>query len=380
MLLTSDVVDAEAFAEQTGWAIKPQGACQGDVCVPLPPGSRDDQDRVVVRVVAERLGMPIVTDEARGLAALGPATAVNGRALTTAQAPELELPDFDGTTFRLSSLRGTRVLLVAWASWCGCAHDLPLWAELREQLHPRGLEIVTVAMDSAGPDAGREFVDRAAPRHPALVDVAHVMGERFGVSNVPSGIWIDEAGRIVRPPEAAFPGRVVIFEELAKADLASTQDGAAPDLARTREILKSGQAELTPDQVKALELTRIIASVAEPEFYLQMVLDWAEKGSRSEYVLSPEEVVSRSAPRSPEAATAAAHFELGQAFQSSGDHPAAVEHWREAHRLQPLNWTYKRQAWRYEYGADGDLTRYEGNIAKDLAEVGPENFYAPLRP
>ena len=61
--------------------------------------------------------MPIVADSERGLWALGPETAVTGRALTTAVAPELELPDADGKQFRLSSLRGQKVLLVAWASW-----------------------------------------------------------------------------------------------------------------------------------------------------------------------------------------------------------------------------------------------------------------------
>ncbi len=48
--------------------------------------------------------------------ALGPATH-NGRALPTAHAAELEVPDVDGNPFRLSSLRGTKVLLLAWASW-----------------------------------------------------------------------------------------------------------------------------------------------------------------------------------------------------------------------------------------------------------------------
>ena len=49
--------------------------------------------------------------------ALGPDDVSGGRALATAEAPELELPDVDGTTFALSSLRGQKVLLAAWASW-----------------------------------------------------------------------------------------------------------------------------------------------------------------------------------------------------------------------------------------------------------------------
>jgi hypothetical protein len=58
-----------------------------------------------------------VADTEHGIWALGPETAVTGRALTTAVAPELVLPTVDGDAFRLSSLRGQKVLLVAWASW-----------------------------------------------------------------------------------------------------------------------------------------------------------------------------------------------------------------------------------------------------------------------
>jgi hypothetical protein len=60
--------------------------------------------------------MPLVHDEDVGLWALGPAS-LSGRALASAVARELELPDVDGNLFRLSSLRGQKVLLVAWAPY-----------------------------------------------------------------------------------------------------------------------------------------------------------------------------------------------------------------------------------------------------------------------
>lgn len=111
MLLTSLRVDPIAFEERTGWALKPEGACRGDVCVPLPDGDA----RFDARILAERIGMPLVHDEALGVWALGPAA--RGRALTTAVAPELVLPDWRGNEFRLSSLRGQNVVLTTWASW-----------------------------------------------------------------------------------------------------------------------------------------------------------------------------------------------------------------------------------------------------------------------
>jgi hypothetical protein len=116
LILTDLHVEPASFAAGTGWVIKPEGACRDDVCVPLPDEARTGDDHLDVRVVADRLGMPLVHEEPHGFWALGPETRT-GRALTSAHAPPLELPDFDGHPFRLSSLLGQKVLLVAWASW-----------------------------------------------------------------------------------------------------------------------------------------------------------------------------------------------------------------------------------------------------------------------
>jgi len=102
----------EDFQRQTGWLLKPEGACRAGVCIPLPPL----QATVDVGVLAERLGMGVVHDERHGLWALGPST-VSGRALESADAPDFTLPDFDGRPFRFGALRGRKVVLVAWASW-----------------------------------------------------------------------------------------------------------------------------------------------------------------------------------------------------------------------------------------------------------------------
>jgi len=109
MLLERLDVDAAELAARTGWEIKPEGACKGDVCVPLPDGPLD------ARVLSERLGMALVADEQHGLWALGPES--GGRVLTSARMPDLELPDRHGRPFSLRSLRGTRIVMVAWASW-----------------------------------------------------------------------------------------------------------------------------------------------------------------------------------------------------------------------------------------------------------------------
>jgi hypothetical protein len=108
---TLDITAAD-FLDGTGWAIKPEGACKAEVCVPLASA----ESGFGLFATAERLGMAIVTDEASGLTAIGPES-IGDRALATAQAPELVLSDFDGNEFRLSSLRGQKVVIVSWAPY-----------------------------------------------------------------------------------------------------------------------------------------------------------------------------------------------------------------------------------------------------------------------
>jgi hypothetical protein len=112
VILESLDVPVEDFERETGWILKPEGACRGAICVPLPW----DGPTLDARMLAGRLGMPLVGDEPHGLWALGPA-AVTGRVLDSVDAPDFVLPDLDGRPFRLGSLRGQKVVLVAWASW-----------------------------------------------------------------------------------------------------------------------------------------------------------------------------------------------------------------------------------------------------------------------
>ncbi|MBI3375618.1 MAG: hypothetical protein HY017_28215 [Betaproteobacteria bacterium] len=113
MLLRSSTVPRSEFEAGTGWRLKPEGACQGNVCIPL---SQPAGDPVDVARVAKDIGMPLVAAPEYGLWALGPAS-VGSRALASAQAPDLRLPDLNGKEFRLSRLRGQKVLLYAWAPY-----------------------------------------------------------------------------------------------------------------------------------------------------------------------------------------------------------------------------------------------------------------------
>jgi hypothetical protein len=104
-------ITAEDFTSATGWEIKPEGACKGEVCVPL-----ESADGFDLAATAKRLRMAVVHDEEAGLWAIGPES-LGDRALVSAESPEVTLDDLDGNAFRLSSLRGQKVLLVAWAPY-----------------------------------------------------------------------------------------------------------------------------------------------------------------------------------------------------------------------------------------------------------------------
>lgn len=114
MLITTGTTSREDFERRTGWTIKPEGACKGDVCIPLPEELQGET--LEPRALAQSMGLPLVEEPEHGLLALGPET-IGSRALSSALAPELELPDLDGNAFRLSSLRGQKILVYAWAPY-----------------------------------------------------------------------------------------------------------------------------------------------------------------------------------------------------------------------------------------------------------------------
>ena len=115
MIVTGQLrATAADLAARTGWVVKPEGLCKGSMCVPLPGGTTDPLD---LEVVAERLGMPVLHDAEHGIWALGPAT-VSGKALDTAEVPDVTLPNLDGDLVSLASFRGKKkVVAFAWASW-----------------------------------------------------------------------------------------------------------------------------------------------------------------------------------------------------------------------------------------------------------------------
>ena len=227
--------------------------------------------------------------------------------------------------------------------------DLPVWQVVRDELRPLGLEIVAVAMDTDGARAAGPWIDAAKPTYPQLLDPEHSLGALLGIINVPMGVWIDEEGVLVRPAEPCFAPR-----ERGVGGMKLPED--APQ--RMKDMLAEA-AKLDVD-------TRIYAAALR---------DWARHGKQSRFALSPDEVVRRSAPRPIAVSQAAANFELAQHLHRTGRVDAARPFFRAAHRLQPENWTYKRQAWSMVDPLQGPTEYYDSDWLSDVRKIGAKNYY-----
>lgn len=254
-------VDAADLSAATGWELKPVGLCRGDVCVPLfgrvvaDPGRTD---RLDLLAWAEALGLLLAYDEHEGVAALAPSAAARHQEVGDGRAPSLELRDVDGNPVSFDDQSGHKRVLVTWASWCGCRHELAGWQRLQDELADAGLRIFSVALD-ADPEDSRPWIEAASPSYPVAVDTAHVTAERYGITNVPSVVWVDEEDRVVKPPTIA-PGddQFVDFTKIAADrhhDLlrAWVRDGSLPASAATE------LPERTDEEQRALAERRVAA-------------------------------------------------------------------------------------------------------------------------
>src|SRR5215510_3328726 len=256
--------------------------------------------------------------------------------------------------------------------------DLPGWQALREELHPAGLEVVTVCLEMTGPELGREFVDAAAPTHPSLLDTGHEMASKFGVVNIPNAVWIDEDGVIVRPAEPAWPE-------------------PTPEQEAQMRRLREQFAQQNANQPAAQERPRanFTEGGQDRRAYPGAIRDWVANGAASSYALSPDEVVARSQPRPVEVSEAAAEFELGNHLWRAGRRDAAIAHFDRANQLQPENWAYKRQSWSVvsrervdgpmgvfaqgPTGADGEEPwPFSSDFRSDIAGLGPGEYYPKI--
>ena len=113
-------LDAASLEEATGWALKPEGTCFGERCVPVPHGRerefvRDGQFNILA--LAGYLDQPVLRDSAHDVIAIGESAEGRAGRLRTLEAPDFTLPDLEGVMHSLSDYRGRKMFLASWASW-----------------------------------------------------------------------------------------------------------------------------------------------------------------------------------------------------------------------------------------------------------------------
>ena len=112
------LLSAEALRDALGWELHEGTLCNDAMCVPLPAGSRLGDDGVFdLAEVAATLGRPLALDVDAGAAFLGVSADERAQTLGSLMAPDFTLPDLAGRSHTLSSFRGKKVFMVAWASW-----------------------------------------------------------------------------------------------------------------------------------------------------------------------------------------------------------------------------------------------------------------------
>ena len=325
-------IPQDEVAAAIGFDIKPEGACRGGLCIPLDNSPEagffrkvDDRDYFNVSKLGARLKQPVVVDGEHKVWSFGPVPTAPSGGTDSVLAPDFALADKDGKLVKLSDFRGKKVLLLTWASWCGCSLDLPGWQKLYEEMAAKNFHIVAVAQDTGGEAVARKFYDKAGATFTSLVDPHHTVSGLYQMVNVPSGVWIDEEGRMVRPPEVAY--------------------------SHTMQVLT---VKLPGDE------------------YVAALRDWIEKGAASKYALSPEEMRKRLAPPDDQLALAEANFKLGVYLHELGDDEAAKSYWAESQKLAPDNWNYHRQAWSF--------TPKEANKLwfQKVRNLNGKPYYAPL--
>jgi len=199
---------------------------------------------------------------------------------------------------------------------------------LYKELRARNFEIISVAQDTGGAKAAGPWITAAKPEYTALVDEQQIITQKYGMVNVPTAVWIDEQGRIVRPNEVAF------IDDRFKS---FTNMDSAP--------------------------------------YIDAIRDWAANGAKSVYVLSEAESKARLKPPGDDRSRADAEFALAEYLYKQGKGVDAIPHFKEAQRLDPDNWNYKRQAW-----ALSDAERdYGTNFGREVKKLNGKPYYEPRK-
>jgi hypothetical protein len=184
-----------------------------------------------------------------------------------------------------------------------------VWQALYEELRDRNFMVIAVAMDSRDGDP-LPWIEAARPTYVTLIDRDHRLAELYHMVNVPQAVWIDEHGRIVRPPETA--GAYEGFRSMNRETREMPQDAAA----------RTAKAK---------------------SMYVDAIRDWVLNGPESVYAFDAEGARAHVPVPSHDTARAHAMFRLGQLLIRRGYNEEGDRWLGEASHLHPESWCIWRQ-------------------------------------
>jgi hypothetical protein len=139
-----------------------------------------------------------------------------------------------------------------------------------------------VALDK-DPEAARPWIEAANPTHPSLIDTSYALADLYNMVNVPTVLWIDEQGRIVRPNDVFYA-----------TDTFTSITGihSEPLLAAIRAWARDGVSTIASEEVRKLQsLPSETDQLARAEFGLaSWLLDQGRKEAAEQHFLRAGEL------------------------------------------------------------------------------------------
>ena len=111
-------VSAHDFARTTGWTLKVEGLCKGEICVPVrESAAMSNGEAIDIAEFARVTGRNVIIDADRNVLAMGEQASSRSASMATLDAPNFTLPDINGNLVSLSDFAKRKKLLLAWSSW-----------------------------------------------------------------------------------------------------------------------------------------------------------------------------------------------------------------------------------------------------------------------
>ncbi|PFI85365.1 redoxin domain-containing protein [Bacillus cereus] len=115
-------------------------------------------------------------------------------------APDFTLTKLDGTNVKLSDLKGKKVILNFWATWCGpCQQEMPDMEAFYKE-HKENVEILAVnytpSEKGGGEEKVRNFAKEKGITFPILLDKNIDVTTAYKVITIPTSYFIDTKGVI----------------------------------------------------------------------------------------------------------------------------------------------------------------------------------------